>query len=219
MSITRFAGSERSPVVKSDQTSKCLFFSSLKASKVLWWFLRFNWATTLIKDFKKFDQHSSIGTLWEFCVARGTFGPFRFPAWLKIDGNSYCSMHMDSSVTYDQWGLWVPNWLRMLKFAWTFHQQNLIHRILHIGVAMVFQDATVKFWLRIVTITSSTDDGGGPAVSVFCSFYRAKLANIETSEITIVLHEPLRITWSSCYKLNIRFFCLKLMSWQSSFVL
>lgn len=218
MSITRFAGSERSPVVKSDQTSKCFFFPVWKLQKYCDGLYdsigQQSWSRNV-----KFDRHSSIGTLWEFCVVRGTFGPFRFPAWLKIDGNSYCSMHMDSSVTYDQWGLWVPNWFRMLKFAWTFHQQNLIHRILHIGVAMVFQDATVKFWLRIVTITSSAYDGGGPAVSVFCSFYKAKLANIETSEITVVLHEPLRITLSSSYKLNIRFFCFKLMSWQSSFVL
>lgn len=195
------------------------FFFQLESFKSIVMVSTIQLGNNLDQGTLKFDQHSSIGTLWEFCVARGTFGPFRFPAWLKIDGNSYCSMHMDSSVTYDQWGLWVPNWLRMLKFAWSFHQQNLIHRILHIGVAMVFQDATVKFWLRIVTITSSTYDGGGPAVSVFCSFYRAKLANIETSEITNVLHEPLRITWSSSYKLNIRFFCLKLMSWQSSFVL
>lgn len=33
MSITRFAGSERSPVVKSDQTSKCLFFPAWKLQK------------------------------------------------------------------------------------------------------------------------------------------------------------------------------------------
>lgn len=219
MSITRFAGSERSPVVKSDQTSNCLFFPAWKLQKYCDGFYDSIGQQPWSRNVKIWPAHSSIGTLWEFCVTRGTFGPFRFPAWLKIDGNSYCSMHMDSSVTYDQWGLWVPNWLRMLKFAWTFHQENLIHRILHIGVAMVFQDATVKFWLRIVTITSSTYDGGGPAVSVFCSFYRAKLANIETSEITIVLHEPLRITLSSSYKLNIRFFYFKLMSWQSSFVL
>lgn len=145
---------------------------------------------------------------------------FSIPAWLKIDCNSYCSMHMDSSVTYDQWGLWVPNWFRMLKCAWTFTsaKPNTWHTSRWSGNGISRRNCQILAENRDYHVFGLRW-GVGLQYLYFVVSTQQNSPTLRHRKLLSFCMNTFLLHLSSSYKLNVSFFYFKLMSWQSSFVL